>query len=116
MSSGTSPGRRVAKVALSSPHCHIEVLAWQHDDGRLELRSQLQHAADASKCKCRRHPDAAQESRNDATLLSHVYSLQGVDGTVMAGVFAKLKLGFGGLEPDHMLPWDRDSKMWIPRS
>ncbi|KAI1430077.1 hypothetical protein F5Y12DRAFT_709629 [Xylaria sp. FL1777] len=115
MSSGTRAGQRIAKINLSSPYCYIEVIAWRYneDGGRIELRFQLQHANDASKCKCRVNPDPAQESRNDEILLSHVYNLPDVDGALMASVFAKLKIGFSALEPEHVLPWDGDKKVWV---
>lgn len=68
------------------------------------------HAAN-KPCKCRIHPEAAQEWLNNATLMRHVCSLD-IDPTRMCVVFAILKTGSNAVKPQHFLRWDDEEKVW----
>ncbi|TGJ82585.1 hypothetical protein E0Z10_g6185 [Xylaria hypoxylon] len=113
MSSTNKAGKLVGRVNLSNWGCQIEVQAFEFaEENRVELRHAIRHDSNESMCKCRRNPDPAQESKNDEVLLNHVYNLEYVNGSMMANIFASLKVRLA-TEMHHNLQWNEEKKVWV---
>ena len=116
MSSTNGQGpRRLGKVNLTTPSgCDIEVIAVGQFDA-LQLLYSLRHSSEREPCRCRIHPDQAQEQLNNETLAKHACGLD-LDPSMVCATFAVLKSGSNAVEPEHRLQWDAERMVWLPRN